>query len=205
MTLLEYFIAIGYNKPDNISKDKFLSIVELYSDTHQQVITHVEGMYLQYICPVTGEIIRQIKQQGFIHQDHKLLEDMSLIDEVNEVKELHNNSETITTYHTTRLLAELPKSQGQLILRMIDGLIYGNNGVLVLDDSDRNEYKHLSKVFKFFDENQIAYKVNNKLPPAKYLPYKIAPHIAYKGNKSKQDNEIHHWIREMARRNKHSV
>ena len=205
MTLKEYFEQVGYSRPDIMSIDKFKSVVELYSGRYGDVITQVNGRYIEYICPITGEIIRKIKQKGFVHKEHKLLEDMSVIGEVNEVNDLYKGVETITTYHTTRLLAELSKAHGKLLIRMIDSLVYGNNGVIMLDDTDRKDYKNVLKNFKFFEDNQIALPVDNRLPSSKCYSFKIAPHLAYKGNKSKQENEIYYWIREMARRNPHSV
>ena len=203
MTLLEYFKTVGYYHPKNVPKEKFLNIVELYSGIHGDVITQVDGRYLKYICPITGEIIRRVKQKNYLHQDHKLLEDMQLIDEVLEVKELNQHCETLTTYHTTRLLAELPKSHGQMLLRMIDSLLYGNNGVVFCED--RSDYQSVHKAVKYFSDNGIARQVHNGLQNTKHYSFKIAPHLAYKGNKSKQDNEIIYWITETARMNSNSV
>ena len=197
-TLLEYCEEVGFKNPLHMTKQNFTNMVELYESAYKhKVPTYVEGKYIHYVCPVSGEFIRKIKLPKEFTVTKILLEDIELIDQVDEIRQSNKGVKTVINEHTTKLFAELTKAQGQILSRLIDGLISSNSGVVSFND--RDDYKSFRYHIGYFIDKNIIIPVDNQLSKGEYFSYRIAPYIAFKGNDTLYQSLLSSWFTQVAR------
>ena len=197
-TLLEYCEEVGFKNPLQMSRQNFTNMIELYESAYKhKVPTYIEGRYLHYVCPVSGEFIRKMKLPKEFIVPKILLEDIKLIDQVDEIRQSNKGVKTVINEHTTKLFADLTKAQGQLLSRLIGGLVSSNSGVVSF--SDRDDYKLFKRHLDYFLNNNIIIPVDNELSNGQHFSYRLAPYIAFKGNESLYQSLLTSWFSQVAR------
>ena len=209
VSVVEFFNNVVGKHPSKVSKEKFDKVMSLYEDRHDNVeffFTKCDNTYLvSYVCPTTGEIIRERKATKYelakIDPDSqsltKQIEDVSLLDEVDELSQHYNGYKTLVDGNTVEILSKMDKHKSAMLHNLIEHLVAGNAGVITFGEGD--SYKKFMRIFKELKDGGLVVPVDNGLKKTEHFSYRLAPYLAYKGSSANRESALQSWFREQAR------
>lgn len=208
VTFIEFCQRLDITKDDlkRLDHKTFDSLVEVFHKGRMRNFlktVQVTPKKVVYVDSQTGEeVFEKSYRKAFI--DFAEVRSVSSLTNENQLEQLRNDMSSFPiqiSEHGIDFLASLNKTDSLLMKSLMDNLVKGNCGVIKKDFiRDLVGYKNFYKRYSVVRDMKVLCEYKTGLG-IKYLGYRIAPYLAYRGPDSFKESAIEEWITMIAREN----